>query len=173
MPRKTNVAAAIDRALGNASRTLVRTAIAELPRSTTVGELLDAMPREHAATLRGMTLSEFVATASGDGAAPPARRGPGRPRKTASAKKTRRKAAKKSTTNAKARTTRTQAGREKMDADVAAFLQGKGGVVAAEEIRESVGGSPQQLRDSLLRWTEAKKVKRTGERRGTRYSWKG
>lgn len=65
--------------------------------------------------------------------------------------------------------TRTQVGRERLDARVLAHLGARSGFVAASEVREAVGATSIQVRTSLNRLIEAGKVTWKGKARGTRY----
>lgn len=65
--------------------------------------------------------------------------------------------------------TRTEAGRNALDAHVLAVMNELGGeTIAASSIK--VGATPAQLRTSLNRLIEADRVEYTGKARGTRYS---
>ncbi len=84
---------------------------------------------------------------------------PGRPSKAAAAAK------------AGAASLRTKEGRDAYDASVVAAFSGLGGKnIPARKIRAKVGGTPTQLRASLDRLIEARKVSFSGEKAATRYS---
>jgi hypothetical protein len=53
---------------------------------------------------------------------------------------------------------------------VLAALASVGAAAKLEDVRAKVGGSVPQVRSALQKLAEAKKVKITGQRRGTRYS---
>jgi hypothetical protein len=55
---------------------------------------------------------------------------------------------------------------------IIAFLQSRPDGVAASEIGAALGATPDILRPTLNRLRSDKKIRRTGERRGTRYSLK-
>jgi hypothetical protein len=50
------------------------------------------------------------------------------------------------------------------------ILKSAKGPVSAQDVRAKVGGTPNQVRAALAKLAEAKQVKVTGERRGTRYT---
>lgn len=139
---------AIARVQGSLSKQVLMTAIAGLPGTTSMGQLIDEFAgSEYNETFRGMSLNAFVDTVMGTAS----RKGGGG--------------------GSGGFNTRTQAGREGMDAAVSAALE-NAGTAGAEEIRGSVGGSAAQIRESFARLMDAGLVSRSGQKRGTRYSWK-
>lgn len=69
--------------------------------------------------------------------------------------------------------TRSQAGREAYDAAVLEYLQKAGKPCKATEIRDAVGGTPQQFRASVNRHIDSGEVSYEGQARATRYTWVG
>lgn len=137
---------AISRATAGLSRQVLSQAIAGLPGTTSMGQVTDDFAGStYNEVFRSMSLNQFVDTVMGTGS----RKGGGG-----------------------GLNTRTAAGRESMDAAVSAALE-SAGTAGAEEIRASVGGSSAQVRESMVRLMEAGSVTRKGEKRGTRYTWKG
>jgi hypothetical protein len=67
-------------------------------------------------------------------------------------------------------TTRTAKGRGDYDANVLAVLKSASHPVAADEVIEKVGGTGLQFRTATKRLLAARKIKRTGKARGTRYA---
>ena len=65
--------------------------------------------------------------------------------------------------------TRTKAARATYDAKVLAAVKAAGDKIGADEVREQVGGTADQVRTSLKRLIKSKKVKRSGRARATRY----
>ncbi len=65
--------------------------------------------------------------------------------------------------------TRTAAGRQALDAAVLAYLNGCDELVTGADVRNVVGGSAAQVRQSLNRLIEAELVGWEGKGRGTRY----
>jgi hypothetical protein len=107
----------------------------------------------------GLTVGALAAALGGNGAAAPAKR---------KVTKRGRPAARKARGGARRGKvdTRTQAGREAYDVSVAAFMQ-RTGTDRAEDVRTAVGGDPAQIRKAMERLMAAKKVSRTGQKRGT------
>jgi hypothetical protein len=68
--------------------------------------------------------------------------------------------------------TRTAEGRELYDASVFQAVKSAKGSVTADAVREQVGGTGDQMRRSLGRLVDTKKVKRSGRGRGTKYEAK-
>ncbi len=156
--------ASLDRAIEDASRRAFKEALSVLPGSTQVGRFLDQIASspylEHLRELTLAELAEAIRTAPAGVARRVAGRRPsgrvqrakrGRPRKY---------------------NTRTAKGREQIDRAIAEFLA-QAGTASAEEIRAEVGGTAAQVRESLGRLIKAKKVTKSGQRRGTRYNWVG
>ena len=65
---------------------------------------------------------------------------------------------------------RTQAGREALDTHVETVLK-KAGRMRAENLRAQIGGTSQQVRESLKRLMSLGLVRTEGERRATTYIW--
>lgn len=157
---KNRVVAALERARQSLTQDMLTHALAELPPSTTMGEVVaslkDAGLRE---TFDGLSLGDFTGTL-GNGA--PVKRGrkPGRPTTPQA-----RRPAKAGKVN-----TRTQAGRAAYEAAVAQALS-SAGVSGATELRGVVGGTAAQMRQALERLMEAGKASKNGQKRGTTYSW--
>jgi len=125
--------------------------------AATIGELL-ADPIV-GALVPSLTIAELGGSASA--AAPGKRRGrpPGSGKKKAGRKPGRPKGA----------ATRTQAGRSDYDEKVMASISGSKGPISAEQARKKIGGTPMQFRAAVERLLAAKKVKREGKARGTKY----
>ena len=66
--------------------------------------------------------------------------------------------------------TRTKIERAEYDAAILAIVKSSGGKVGADEIREQAGGTAEQVRTALKRLITAKRVKRSGRARATRYA---
>ncbi len=167
-PRKGFVAT-VASAIEEASRNALKEALGVVGHGTPVGNLLDQVADSpYLERFRDLTIGELLEAMS---SASKTRRGrpPGSGKKAAGgsapAKKT-------GTKSRKSFSTRTEAGRKKIDAAVSDFLS-SAGEAGAEQIRSSVGGTSAQLRQSLDRLRKAKKVSRKGQKRGTRYTWKG
>lgn len=64
---------------------------------------------------------------------------------------------------------RTAGGRETYDAKVLAAIKAARGPAGAEALIKATGGTSQQFRQATKRLVAARKVKRTGKARGTRY----
>ena len=67
--------------------------------------------------------------------------------------------------------TRTSVGRNKLDDAISRFLESVGSA-RAEEVRKAVGGTAAQIRQSMSRLMQARKVSKKGQKRSTEYSWK-
>lgn len=160
MPRSVNrVVAALERARQSLTQSVLTQALADLPPSTTMGEVVASMKEAgFAHTFEGMSLDDFVA-AMGGGA--PRKRAGNR----AAAPAPRRSGGKSAKVN-----TRTEAGREQFDAAVARALAAAG-TAGATELRLEVGGTAAQIRQSLERLMAARKASKRGRKRGTTYSW--
>ena len=65
---------------------------------------------------------------------------------------------------------RTEAGRESLDTHVETVLK-KAGRMRAENLRAQIGGTSQQVRESLKRLMSLGLVRTEGERRATTYIW--
>ncbi|MEZ6194560.1 MAG: hypothetical protein R3F20_02365 [Planctomycetota bacterium] len=168
MAKSTQVVGIVNAAIEDANRQILSQALSGLPKSATIGELVDGLHEtDLIEEFRGLTLEAFTAILSGRGARGGKRGRPARAAKAAPAPKGRGK----KTAGAK-RNTRTQEGRDALDAAIIEALQGLGEPSAAEAIRPVTGGTAAQVRDSLKRLAESKAVKVTGQRRGTRYALK-
>ncbi|MEZ6194579.1 MAG: hypothetical protein R3F20_02460 [Planctomycetota bacterium] len=157
----------VNAAIEDANRQILNQSLSALPRETRIGELVDGLQEtDLLEDFRAMLLSDFLA-AVGGGSRPG--RKPGRPAK---AEKSAGAAKGGKASKGKKRNTRTQAGRDEIDADIQIALEGLGEPSPAEAIRKITGGTSAQVRDSLARLVEAKVVKKAGERRATRYALK-
>ncbi len=161
--------ATVASAIEEASRNALKEALGVVGHGTPVGKLLDQVADSpYLERFRDLTIGELLDAMSGTSKS---RRGrpPGSGKQAANgsapAKKT-------GTKSRKSFRTRTEAGRNKIDAAVSKFLS-SAGEAGAEQIRSAVGGTSAQLRQSLDRLRKAKKVTRAGQKRGTRYTWKG
>ena len=162
MARKNQLQAKLDEAMKEASRAIMLRAVESMPRDITMGEFIDAMDgTDFASEFRALDLDAFQ---SALGAAPAPRRGRPAGRK---------KAATKKSAGKKGHNTRTQAGREALDAAIADCLKEAGGPIRSEVIKATTGATPNQIRQALARLDEAGKVKKTGQKRATEYRWKG
>lgn len=134
------------RAQNEMAKTVFMQALGRMPGSITMGQLVaDIAATPFGETFKSMTLNTFLGAVNGNVATP--------------------------ATTGGERNTRTQQGRDAIDAEVSAYLESSG-TVAAETVRGAVGGTAAQIRDSLTRLMEAGFVVRTGDRRATRYTWK-
>lgn len=171
---KSNVSASLDRAFQDMASQIVREAIGKLPRSMTMGDLYNEFSGSaYASIFHEMPLSTF-ATAIGGGqggggaagaGAKTGTRGPGRPKGSKNAGTTRR------ASGGKSWNTRTEEGRQQLDAAITQAFESQE-TLNAEQLREAVGGKPPQLRESLKRLMDQGLVRKTGEKRATRYHWK-
>ncbi len=159
MPRKTRIQAILDRAVESVSHRIIADAIQQVPATTTVGELTKAMAEAGFRNqLKQMTIAEFAAACSG-GTAPAGRAS----RATRASAPRKRRAGKVNT--------RTESGRAAIDQAIAEFLKAHKGPARSEHIAAKVSASTLQIREALKRLIDGKKVRKTGERRGTAYSW--
>jgi hypothetical protein len=124
--------------------------------AATIGELL-ADPIV-GALVPSLTIAEL------NGGAAPAAPGKRRGRPPGSGKKTGRKPGRP-----RGAATRTQAGRSDYDEKVMSAISASKGPVSAEQARKKIGGTPMQFRAAVERLLAAKKVKREGKARGTKY----
>jgi hypothetical protein len=155
--------ATVASAIEEASRNALKEALGVVGHGTPVGNLLDQVADSpYLERFRDLTIGELLEAMSG--ASKPRR---GRPPGSGSAP-----AKKKGKGSRKSFSTRTDSGRKKIDVAVSDFLS-SAGEAGAEQIRSAVGGTSAQLRQSLDRLRKAKKVSRKGQKRGTRYTWKG
>lgn len=157
--KKTRLASALERAQRTLTREILTTALAELPPTTTMGEVVDSLGEAgFGKDFQTLSLRDFVA-AVGGAASAPARRAPrGTP------------ASRSAATARRQVNTRTAQGRESLDQAVAGFLERRR-TARAGDIRKSVGGTSNQVRQSLTRLMESKRVTKRGQKRGTEYSW--
>ncbi|MEL6185636.1 MAG: hypothetical protein AAFU79_13520 [Myxococcota bacterium] len=128
----------------------------------TLSELSELVSTE--TDLGALTIGEVFGVKGGRG---------GRPRGTAKATKSKpKKGSRTKTKKAAERNMRTDEARAAFDKEVYGLLKAEGGKVSAEAMRAELGGTPDQLRKSLVRLMEAGRVKRTGKLRATRYQAK-
>lgn len=127
----------------------------------TLSELSELVNAE--TDLGALTIGEVFGVRGGRG---------GRPRGTAKATKSKPKGSRTKRKKAAERNMRTDEARAAFDKEVYGLLKAEGGKVSAEAMRADLGGTPDQLRKSLVRLMEAGKVKRTGKLRATRYQAK-
>lgn len=66
--------------------------------------------------------------------------------------------------------TRTADGRNAYDANVLAAIRSAGGPASAEQLLQKTGGDAAQFRAATKRLASAKKIKRSGKARGTKYA---
>ena len=163
---KPSVAKAIDSAFIRAHCTIVLEAMKAAPSDTTLGELMQALK------LHGLA-DAFLATSLGQ------LRGESTASRIAAIgyghdedddepdEAPVRSAAKAIPTKLNART---QAGREALDTHVETVLK-KAGRMRAENLRAQIGGTSQQVRESLKRLMSLGLVRTEGERRATTYIW--
>jgi hypothetical protein len=167
--RKSSITVALERARASVTQDLITRALAEVPASTTICELVASMKSDGlSAEFEGMSISELGAAMGNGSAAPATRRG--RPAKRGRKPGTKAGGAPKAKAAGGKINTRTQDGRDALDAAVAVFLQSAGSA-RAEAVRAAVGGQAAQVRKSLERLMAAKKVSRSGQKRGTTYHW--
>lgn len=135
------------RAQADVAKSVFTQALGRMPSTISMGQLIsDIAATPYQDAFFGMTLNGFIAAVQGQ-------------------------SAKSAESSGSGRNTRTQDGRDAIDADVALFLE-SAGTASAEAMRMSLGGTSAQLRDSLTRLMDAGMVTRSGEKRGTKYSWK-
>lgn len=157
MGRKPNLTNIVDRTIASMSREVLVRALKEMPSNTTVGELLDAFTGNFRRDLRSLSLGEFTSALGGTAA-------------TGSARKPGQRAASAGAT--KGFNTRTDSGRDALDAAISNYLQANK-AARSEEIRGKVGGTSAQIRQSMVRLMSNKKVTRSGRKRSTTYTWVG
>ena len=155
MGRKPNLTSIVDRTIASMSREVLIRALAEMPGDTTVGELLDAFTGSFRQDLRSLSLSEL--TGALDGVAP-------------SAARQAESSGAESRSEGKGFNTRTDSGRDAIDASISNYLQANR-AARAEEIRCKVGGSSAQIRQSMVRLMSRNLVTRSGRKRSTTYTW--
>ncbi|MEE9392623.1 MAG: hypothetical protein V3W41_08975 [Planctomycetota bacterium] len=162
MAKQTRIESVIGDAIEKVNAEIVNRALAAIPQSATMGEIIDGFKAaDFAAELNSLSVKDFMAAVG----AVPKKRGPGRPKgSTAKADKPATK-----TMKGRARNTRTAAGREELVRDVFAVLSANGGQLGAETIRAEVGGESPQVRRALQSLVDQKMVKRQGQARGTEY----
>ncbi len=154
MGRKPHLTNIVDRTIASMSREVLVRALAEMPESTTVGELLDAFTGNFRQDLRSLSLTELTEALHFSTPAP----------KGSSAASVR--------TEGKGFNTRTDSGRDAIDAAIKNYLQANK-AARAEEIRTRVGGSSAQIRQSMVRLMGKNLVTRSGSKRATSYTWVG
>ncbi len=146
MPRRTQANGSPD------LRPLVLHYVRSKPATTTIGELLaDSVI---GGFIRSLTVAELI------GGEVPFPRGGGR--------RGRRVAAASPRTGEA--NTRTADGRNAYDSRVLAAIKAAGGPASAESLLSNTGGDAAQFRAATKRLLAAKKIKRTGKARGTRYA---
>lgn len=154
---KRNVASAISSAIQEAHQEIILKSLRDVAGEVTMGELIDSFAEhDFVDEFRAVTVCQFLAA---KGTKP-------------SSSKAGKKQSSAKPSKGKTRNTRTEEGREAIDADIRAALEGLGGSADASSIRAEVGGTPNQIRDSLKRLAAAKAVKTTGRRRSTVYHLK-
>jgi hypothetical protein len=167
--RATNIVASLNKAFEDVSRQAVKNALNAVPGSTRVGKFLeDVASSPYLDIFHDLSLQEFadaVRNVPHEIAEIPRRSVAKARRQSKAAKAPGRK-------SSRSHNTRTAEGKAKLDDAVAAYLA-KAGTASAESIRGSVGGTPPQIRAAVSRLIAGRKVKRTGQRRRTRYTWKG
>ena len=163
---KPSVSKAIDSAFIRAHCTIVLEAMKAAPSDTTLGELMQALK------LHGLA-DAFLATSLGQ------LRGESMASRIAAIgyshddeedepdEKPERSTAKAIPAKLNART---QSGREALDTEVEGVLK-KAGRMRAENLRAQIGGTSQQVRESLKRLMSLGLVRTEGERRATTYIW--
>ncbi len=170
MARRSNkMQNALEAAMAEVSQDIMLRAIANTPKDMSLGDFIEAMDRTtFAADFRALDLGSFHAAL---GQTTVSRRR-GRPAGKAT-KRGARKTAPKGGRKKKGFSTRTQAGREALDAAIAEALKSAGAPVRSEVLKAGTGATPNQIRQSLARLMEAKQVAKKGEKRATEYRWKG
>ena len=159
MANKSRLASALEQARVAASKDILQQALADLGTRITMGELIDEMAEsEFHESFRLLTVAELAAAGAGTAKATKARATSGRARRSGPVRTYQ---------------TRTETGREQIDAAVTEFLSSQTESVGAEEVRKVVGGTPPQVRESLRRLVESGQASRDGEKRSTRYTWGG
>ena len=150
------ILASLNEAVADASRQAFKDVLAGLPSSTAIGKFVDQLTStSYHDIFHSLTLGEFAEAIGKVTAAPGRKSGLAQPAGRAKARK---------------HNMRTVKGQEKLDAAVSKHLS-RSGQASAENIRKVVGGTADQVRDSLARLADLGSVNRTGERRATRYSW--
>lgn len=127
----------------------------------TLSDLSELVSAEN--SLGDLTIGEVFGVKGGRG---------GRPRGPAKATRSKTKGSRAKKKRGAERNMRTDEARAVFDEEVYGLLEADGGKVAAEAIRAELGGTPDQLRKSLVRLMEAGRVRRTGKLRATRYQAK-
>ncbi len=123
----------------------------------TLGELVS--DRDHGKLAAGLKIGELLGGRSANvGTQQSVRPGSGRPGSTLAVRA------------GKGVETRTQAGRDRYDASVLAYLKAAGRPVSAGEARKALRGSAVQFRASIERLISAKKATWSGQTTATRYS---
>jgi hypothetical protein len=163
MAKSKTITEAIEAAEEAAHQMIVKQALQAAPREMKMGDLFAAFEEnEYSEQLRALTIGDVLAAVGGG---------------VSKARSTTRQATRTPRVGSggasKKRNTRTQEGREKIDADIQEALSALGGSARAGDVRAEVGGTPAQVRDSLKRLIDEKLVKTTGQRRATEYHLKG
>ena len=162
--KKTRIAALLKSAQKTLAQEILASTMQKLPRRTTMGEIVTSLDAAgFGKDFEAMSLEDFVSALGGPVSAK-APRGKGRAKKKATRAKR----------SAKLRT-RTAEGRAALDLAIGKFLflTSTKEPSRAENIRAAVGGTPAQVRQSLTRLMEEKKVTKSGQKRGTTYSLRG
>ena len=166
---KPSVSNAIDSAFIRAHSAIVLEAMKAAPSDTTLGELMQALK------LHGLA-DAFLATSLGQlrgesTASRIAAIGYGHDDDDDDDEEQDETPARSATTPApKKLSMRTQSGRESLDTEVEGVLK-KAGRMRAENLRAQIGGTSQQVRESLKRLMSLGLVRTEGERRATTYIW--
>ena len=164
---KPSVSKAIDNAFIRAHCTIVLEAMKAAPSDTTLGELMQALKLHGLADaflatslgqLRGESMASRIAAIGYDRDEDDDEEPDEKPERSAA------KAAPDKLN------VRTEAGRESLDTHVETVLK-KAGRMRAENLRAQIGGTSQQVRESLKRLMGLGLVRTEGERRATTYIW--
>lgn len=136
----------LNRAQASMSTVVLQNALRDLPGSMSMGQLIDDVGgSSYSDFFRNMSINAFIELRGGG---------------------------KKAAAAGGGFNTRTQSGRDEIDAAVTRCLEAAG-VAGAEQIRSEIGGSAAQIRESLTRLAQDGLVTRSGEKRATKYHWKG
>ena len=158
--KKTSITALLKRAQETLTREVLASTMGRIPHSTSMGEIISSVRAAGLARdFEAMSLGELVTAIMGvEAREKRVQRQSGR--------KTRKRSSRTKVV------TRTEGGRAALDAAVSAFLKNKRTPLRAEDIRGAVGGTAAQVRQSLARLVTAGKATKTGQKRGTQYTWK-
>ena len=160
--KKSRIAELLKSAQKTLAQEILASTMQQLPGRTTMGEVVSSLEAAgFGKDFEAMSLEDFASALGGP--AP------------AKATGSRRKAKKKATRARRPAkvNTRTEEGRAALDAAVGKTLASANGPSKAESIRAAVGGTAAQVRQSLSRLIEEKKVTKSGQKRGTAYSLRG